>query len=170
MQAWSQTIWTVSVVGPALPGPMSSCLAVREAPAFGFLDCCCKDVGPLLVLRLELVQSQSGEFVPLPVFSQIESVSQDGGACANLLGPVVVLFAGGETNPGRAQRRRWSLRVVCWLNWLWASRDFPMAVAMKHVARVANRLRENLGWWRQVVGPGRAVHVALLSCLKSRCR
>ena len=45
----------------------------------------------LLVHCLELVQSQSGDLRPQPVFGQAESVSSEEGACSGLLGPVRAL-------------------------------------------------------------------------------
>ena len=93
MQARSHTFWTLSNVGPVLPGPTRSWLAVRRHPSVldGVARILARSWSPVRLGAWSFCwpfarQSQSGEFEPLPVFTQIESVSQEGGACAGLLG------------------------------------------------------------------------------------
>ena len=106
LQAQSQMSWTVSAGGPALPGPMGSWLVVRRHPPWAFLTAVARVLARSKGLRCVWVRDRSacpllgarpvlGEFEPMPASIHIESVSQEGGACAGLLGPgqsVVVLL------------------------------------------------------------------------------
>ena len=112
-------------------GPMSSWLSVRRHPPLAH-DRCGNDVVPLPVnaapgcgvvlqtLCMELVQSQSGEFEPLPVFSQNKSASQQAsacsGACSSWSGVVILLLSEDLPDPWETVYVEGDLLIeVCWL-------------------------------------------------------
>ena len=96
----------------------------------------------LVVIDLKLVQSQSGEFEPVPVLSQFE---WEGSACSGLPGPgqCVVILLLVEDQAWQGPQETVGVDGGLLVEVLWDSRDLSTAVAMRHVE----------------VGPGCAVHV-----------